>query len=361
MLQKREVLLSGTMIIEDDFVVQEGYLCIRDGIIVEIGKGRVEADLEGIVCPCFLNAHIHLGDSAFKDPPFMPLPDLVGPGGLKHRLLAQAPQSLLLEGMRRSLREMAATGTCAFADFREGGPAGVRLLTEALKDVPLIARVLGRPDEGETKILESCWGLGVSSTRDYDRYLLDEAVKLARERGQKVGIHAGEWVAGGREAGVCRAEDIRDALALEPDFLVHLSRASGEDLKRVADAGVPVVICPRSNLVTGAGLPDARRMVELGITVGVGTDNVMLNSPNMFDEMQLLGKALLHDDRQVFKMCTLNGAKIMGIDQRVGCIREGMEGRVMVLNANSNNLWGSLSPLASVVRRSRPSDVLAVF
>jgi cytosine/adenosine deaminase-related metal-dependent hydrolase len=351
MLEKREVLLSGTMILGEDLGVQEGYLCIKDGIIVEIGKGDVDADLHGIVSPCFVNAHIHLGDSAFKDPPFMPLPDLVGPGGLKHRLLSQAQQSHLLEGIKRSLREMAATGTCAFADFREGGPSGVNLLMKALEDVPLIARVLGRPDEGKTEIHEGCWGLGISSTRDHDLHLLEAAVRLARERGQKVGIHAGEWAAG----------DICDALALEPDFLVHLSQASGEDLKSVADAGVPAVVCPRSNLVTGAGLPDLRGMMRLGITVAVGTDNVMLNSPNMFDEMHLLSKALLHDDRQVFKMCTLNGAKILGIDQRVGCIREGMEGRVMVLDANSDNMWGSLSPLSSVVRRARPSDVLAAF
>jgi len=57
--------------------------------------------------------------------------------------------------------------------------------------------------------------------------------------------------------------------------------------------------------MTGVGLPDVLKMLDLGIAVGVGTDNVMLNSPNMFEEMQFLAKALLHDDRQVFKMCTL--------------------------------------------------------
>lgn len=361
MSKNREILLAGTLIYGEDFQVQEGYLALSDGMIKEVGEGHIEADFEGIVCPRFVNAHVHLGDSAFKDPPFMPLPDLVGPEGLKHRLLARTERSLLLEGIRRSLQEMAATGTCAFADFREGGPAGVELLLEALQGVPLIARVLGRPDEGKTEIHESCWGLGISSTRDHGLRLLEEAVKLARGKGQRVGIHAGEWVASERVAGECAAEDISCALALDPDFLVHLCRASDADLKQVADAGVPVVVCPRSNLVTGAGLPDVRRMTEFGITVGVGTDNVMLNSPNMFDEMQLMSRALLHDDRQVFKMCTLNGAKIMGIDQRVGSIREGMEGRVMVLDENSNNLWGSLSPLASVVRRARPSDILAVF
>ncbi len=361
MLKKREILLSGIIIYGDDFEPLDGYVAIRDGIIKEVGVGRVDADFEGIICPRFVNAHIHLGDSAFKDPPFLPLSDLVGPDGLKHRFLAQTERSLLVEGIRRSLLQMQATGTCAFADFREGGPAGVELLLEALQEVPLIASILGRPDEGKTEIHESCWGRGISSTRDHDPWLLEESVKLARGRGQWVGIHAGEWVASERETGEGTAEDIASALALDPDFLVHLCRASDADLKQVADAGVPVVVCPRSNLVTGAGLPDVRRMAELGITVGVGTDNVMLNSPNMFDEMQLISRALLHDDRQVFKMCTLNGAKIMGIDHRVGCIREGMEGRMMVLDGNSNNLWGSLSPLSSVVRRARPSDILASF
>jgi len=132
-------------------------------------------------------------------------------------------------------------------------------------------------------------------------------------------------------------------------------------LRDVARVNIPVVVCPRSNLVTGVGLPNVKKMVQLGITVGVGTDNVMLNSPDIFEEMHLLSRALLHDDRQVFKMCTLNGAKIMGLDQRLGSIREGKEARVMVINRNSNNLWGSRDPLASIVRRAGPSDILAIF
>jgi cytosine/adenosine deaminase-related metal-dependent hydrolase len=109
------------------------------------------------------------------------------------------------------------------------------------------------------------------------------------------------------------------------------------------------------------GLPDVKKMLDLGITVGVGTDNVMLNSPDIFQEMQILVKALLHDDRQVFKMCTLNGAKITGLDQRLGSIREGKEGRVMVLDKNSNNLWGSMNPLSSIVRRASSSDIIAIL
>ncbi len=346
-----EILLSGTIIYGDDFEPLDGYICIKDGIIVEVGRGKVEADLEGIICPRFVNAHTHIGDSAFKDPPFLSLDKLVGPAGLKHRMLSQTSRERLLEGMKRSLRDMLSTGTFAFADFREGGADGVEMLQEAMNGVPIISRIMGRPIPGFTEIHADCWGLGISSTRDCDFRILEDAVRAARKNGQKVAIHAGE---SGRD-------DISSALSLEPDFLVHLNRASDEDLRRIADCGIPIVVCPRSNLVTGTGLPDVQRMTDLGITVGIGTDNVMLNSPNIFEEMELICKALLKDDRQVFKMCTLNGAEIMGINRSAGSICEGKMGRVMVIDAQSDNMWGSTDLRASVVRRARPSDIKAVF
>jgi len=346
-----DVLLSGTVIEGDEFQALEGYICIRDGLIREVGRGSVDSRFQGIICPRFVNAHVHLGDSAFKDPPFMPLCDLVGPGGLKHRLLLEIPRDRMVEGMRRSLLEMVATGTWAFADFREGGPQGVEALLDAQRGLPLLSRILGRPEPGKTSINPACWGLGISSTRDLEPELAKGAASEARRAGQRVAAHAGE----------SGDDDIDDALALGPDFLVHLCQAGQEDLESVAGAGVPVVVCPRSNLLTGVQLPQVRRMIDLGMTVGVGTDNVMLNSPNMFEEMHLLIRALLHDDRQVFKMCTLNGAQIMGIDDKAGSISEGKEARVMVLDRNSNNLWGSLRPLASIVRRGSPSDIIAVF
>ena len=351
MPEGREVLLQGTVIYGDDFLAEEGYICIRNGIIREFGREKVDADLGGIICPRFVNAHVHLGDSAFKDPPFLPLSELVGPGGYKARMLQRAPREMLVEGMRRSLEQMQCSGTYAFADFREGGAEGVAMLEEALDKMPLLPRILGRPGQGETEISQSCWGLGISSTRDHPLELIAAAVAQARQKGQAVGIHAGE---AGRD-------DIESALALEPDFLVHMSRAEDQDLREVARRGLSVVVCPRSNLVTGVGLPPVAAMSRLGINLAAGTDNVMLSSPDMFEEMHLLANALLHDDRQVFKMCTLNGAKITGLDQRLGSIREGKEGRVMVLDKNSNNLWGSMNPLSSIVRRASSSDIIAIL
>ncbi|OPY50832.1 MAG: chlorohydrolase [Methanosaeta sp. PtaU1.Bin112] len=351
MPQAREILLQGTIIYGDDFTPLDGYISIRDGIIREFGNEKVDADYVGIVSPRFFNAHVHIGDSAFKDPPFLPLSELVGPGGLKAKKLSQMPRAVLKEGMRRSLNLMAASGTCAFADFREGGADGVAMLQEALIGLPLIARILGRPGIGQMTGPDNCWGLGISSTRDHDPSVVRAAVAAARIRGQAVGIHAGE-------AGT---DDINGAIALQPDFLVHMNRAEEKDLMETARLNCPVVICPRSNLVAGVGLPNVKRMLKNGITVAVGTDNVMLNSPDIFEEMHFISKALLHDDRQVFKMCTLNGAKIMGLDQRLGSIREGKEARVMVIDSSSDNIWGSIAPLSSIVRRAGRSDVMAIF
>ena len=351
MPEEREVLLQGTIIYGDDFRAEEGYIAIRDGIITEFGREHVEADQEGIVCPRLVNAHIHLGDSAFKDPPFLPLSKLVGPGGIKFRMLERTGREMTIEGMRRSLRLLLSSGTYAFADFREGGAMGVAMLHEALEDMPLLAYILGRPDPGQAEIPGSCWGLGISSTRDQSPETIAAAVAQARRRGQAVGIHAGE----------ASRDDIEGALALQPDFLVHMNRAEDADLRKVASRGTSVVVCPRSNLITGVGLPPVAAMTRLGINLAAGTDNVMLSSPDMFEEMHLLANALLHDDRQVFKMCTLNGAKIIGLDQRLGSIQEGKEGRVMVLDKNSDNLWGSMNPLSSIVRRASRSDIMAIL
>ncbi|HPJ30753.1 MAG TPA: amidohydrolase family protein [Methanothrix sp.] len=394
-----EIVLSGTILLGEEFEPFEGHLIIREGVVVEIGSEKVESDYEGIICPALVNAHLHLGDSVFKDPPYLPLDELVGPGGLKHRALASASRRKQVEGMRRSISEMARSGTFAFADFREGGIEGVEMLLEAMAGARvederteggeterarveekmtgartegqgaerarveermqvvrmdgggLIGRILGRPDPGSIRVHPDCWGVGISSTRDHPRSWLEEVAQIARSEGRKIALHAGE---SGRD-------DIEDALSLEPDLLVHLTRAEPRDLKAVEDAGVPVVVCPRSNLATGVGLPDVPKMLELGMVVGLGTDNVMLNSPNLFSEMELLSKALLHNDRQVFMMCTLNGPDILGAEDEAGAIGVGKKSRIMVIDRRSDNLAGSRDPLASVVRRAMPSDVLAVI
>jgi cytosine/adenosine deaminase-related metal-dependent hydrolase len=363
-----EQIISGTIIAGSELEPIEGYICINKGIITEIGEEHTHST--NIIAPCFVNAHTHLGDSIFKDPTlgkvsgFKIQKDLDAlvkpPDGLKHKILKETPYKTIIECMKKSLMDMVETGTCAFADFREGGVVGVAALNKALEGIKLRSMVLGRPSEPELplqvvlaevqRILLSSNGLGMSGTNDLDLELLDNLAAFTHQHDKFFAIHTGEK----------DTSDIENALSLEPDLLIHLTKATKRDLEFVADAKIPVVVCPRSNFITGVGMAPIAEMLEAGIQVAAGTDNVMLNSVNMFAEMEFMSKVFSLDDRQVFKICTLNGSFVMGHDS-INSIQKGNKANLMILNGSSNNLSGIKNPISGITRRSRPDDILSVF
>lgn len=359
-----ERVLAGTILYGEEPEVVEGYLCIKDNIITEVGEDyEVDAHVTGLIAPCFVNAHTHVGDSVLKDPPVLDLDSLIKPPfGLKHRVLNSSSIEDLKIAIQRTLADMAATGTCAFCDFREGGIAGATILNDVMADVKGIeGKVMGRPaaadrsepDELE-KLMEICSGIGISGVNDIPAHILEDTVNAARKAGRMFAIHAGEK----------DTSDITAAIQLEPDFIVHMTHASHDDIRHLAAAGISAVVCPRSNFIIGVGSPcrpPIRKMLDEGIPTAVGTDNVMLNSVNMFAEMEFLSKVYRLDDKQVFKLCTLNGAGILGVDHEIGSIQEGKQAKLMVINVRSDNLSNSSDLLASFVRRVRPDDIKTII
>lgn len=345
-----EQTLTGTIIYGDEFEHIEGHVIVENGIIKNVEESNTASDT--IIAPCFINAHTHIGDSVIKDPPFLPLEDLVQPPqGLKHRALKNTAREELVASMRASVQDMIGTGTCAFADFREGGMEGMAALNDALTGSDIKARIFGRPSDGDMGYLDLCDGTGLSSTNDLDIGYIKDVVGKTKGKMKKFAIHAGE-----RDA-----SDISPALELEPDLLVHLTHASKKDIKAIAQADIPVVVCVRSNFLTRSGLPPVKDMLNEGILVAAGSDNVMLNSVNMFSEMEFLVKTNLFDDRQVFKLCTLNGAKLLGMDAELGSIKKGKKAKLMMLTKRSNNMHGVKNPLSSLVRRARPDDIIGII
>ncbi|MDP2845786.1 MAG: amidohydrolase family protein, partial [Candidatus Methanoperedens sp.] len=265
-----EQTLKGTIIYGDEFEPLDGYIIIDNGIIKSVEESTVTTDT--IIAPCFVNAHTHIGDSVIKDPPYLPLAELVQPPhGLKHRILQETPYSDIVASMKASIFDMIKTGTCAFADFREGGVEGVKALNEALKTPyknpylntgtgtghGIAARIFGRPVNGDMSYLDLCDGTGLSSTSDLDIEIIKEITRQTKEKRKKFAIHAGE-----RDS-----SDIASAIELQPDFLVHLTHAGKKEIKAVADADIPVVICMRSNLLTKSGIPPVLKMLDEGILV----------------------------------------------------------------------------------------------
>lgn len=176
-----EQTLKGTIILGDEFEPVDGYITIENGIIKKIEESNVST--ETIIAPCFVNAHTHIGDSVIKDPTRMPLAELVQPpDGLKHRILKETSHDDLVGAMRASIGDMIKTGTCAFADFREGGMAGVMALKEALNNSKIEAKVFGRPLVREMDYLDSCDGTGLSSTNDLEIDLIKDIARQTRKK-----------------------------------------------------------------------------------------------------------------------------------------------------------------------------------
>lgn len=114
---------------------------------------------------------------------------------------------------------------------------------------------------------------------------------------------------------------------LAPDVLVvHLAAATSDELKRVARAKAPVVLCPRSNLFIELKLPPLYEMLSLGIKPALGTDSLASNTT-----LDVLAEASALRDRfpqvpplELIAMATWYGAQALRLEHRVGALAAGL-------------------------------------
>ena len=299
----------------------------RDYLVVEGDRfagwsSEPKEDLvEGVILPPLIDAHVHTADTFLRDrlPPDIDLDGAVGPGGLKHRALADADGGTVIDSIASFLEEAASRGVAAAIDFREGGVRGLELLREAVRrhgstigsgdegggtadmgdihggsgpvggsvslaggtmTTPLRTHVvpLGRPDGDDIRgVLAASAGLGLSALRDLRWEDAKRWAAAAHDAGKALALHASEE----------RREDIDRVLSLRPDMLVHCTACTEGDLRAIARRGVPVVVCPRSNDRFGIDL-DVGRMLRAGVTVALGTDNGMVADPAPLREIAFL-------------------------------------------------------------------------
>jgi len=329
--------IKGRIVAGEETRIVEGTVVVEDGEIAEIREEEVGSD--DVVVPALVNAHTHVGDSIAKETGRgLPLDEVVAPpDSHKHRILRSTPREEKRSAMRATVERMRSEGVGAFGDFREGGIEGVEDLRAAAKDSPVREFVLG---SGPPEVLDIADGYGASGARDDD---FGEEREEARRRGKTFGIHAGE-----RDP-----DDIDGAFGYDPDFLVHMVHAREEDLDRLEETETPVVACPRCNLVIGVGKPPVEELVD-ATTVALGTDNVMLNVPSLWREMEFVSKHYDIPDEEVLRMATVNGARALGIEG--GVIEEGAPARLVVLRGD-RSLAYTQDIVAGVVRRAGAGDV----
>lgn len=135
---------------------------------------------------------------------------------------------------------------------------------------------------------------------------------------------------------------------LGPHFTgAHCVWLDDDDLKRMRDRGATVAHNPGSNLRLGSGVAPARKMVDLGIGIGIGTDGcASADSQNMFEAMRMAAfvsriVTLEPEDWlgswDVLEMGTVGSASALGLGNEVGRIEPGYKADLLFLDLNNVN------------------------
>jgi cytosine/adenosine deaminase-related metal-dependent hydrolase len=418
-----QIIKNASLLLGKDLTfVNAGFIEIgKNGIIKSARAGNYNGndndcgnviDAEGfLIIPGFINAHTHIGDSIGKDiavdsgfnarihPVF----------GVKKRILQKSKPEHLKTFIRSSAISMMRKGIVAFGDFREGGPHGIKLLKEAIYDLSIKCVILGRVEyyidlakkvrsdnvafggeaggQGRKKntirlpshilqtvsnVLEVADGLGISSANENSDESLKQYNELLKKKNNKkrqskkllMAIHAAESQ-NSNDFSRSKMEVARIMKYLKPDIIVHMTNATDDDISIVAKKRTRVIVCPRANGILGVGIPRIGKMLKYRCIVGIGTDNVMLNSPDIFREMDYLWKVSRATEpefitaREILKMATVNGAEILGLNS--GCIKTGRSADIIFIDKKHLDLYPIHDPYSSVVHRASQDSIRAVM
>lgn len=308
----------GDILTKDGF--KKGYIGFKGNQIIEFGyKKPIKKPIAiGIIIPTLINSHTHIGDYFIKKSkkkiPRNIQKSVGPPDGLKHRLLKITPENQIIEGMIESINLMSKSGISKFYDFREGGLKGIEQLKKASeKNIHISPLILSRPEnhifkEKEIKtLLNNSQGIGLSSISDWDFSEIEKIEKYTKMKNKIFAIHASERI----------REDIDKIIDLKPNFLVHMNQATKSDLIKTHENNIPIVICPRSNkfyrLKTNYDI-----MEKLGINMMLGTDNAMISSPNIINELKYYKKISgINSHEKLLNMITYNPRKVLNLDYNI--------------------------------------------
>ncbi len=397
------VLAGAAALVGDELTLaHDSYIVVRGGRIDSVGTGRPPAgltvvDMKGkLLLPGLINCHTHIGDAILKEKGFgYPAGTnlLWQPEGLRHGWMASHSREERVGAMRRAAEHMLRLGVVAFADFREGGIPGVAELRDACENLPIrdiiYARHAHAPMHTEEAFLANKEGLSQEYRTEIEEALeiadgfspvwanettdagLRETAEIVRRHGKRLASHACETDIY-RSLSLTRAgrPDVERVVEfVNPDYVVHMTDASDDELRTATDRDIPIVLCARGQAALGNGFSPYARIRQLGGVVGIGTDNLMFNSPDVLAELDFLSRvtrAVTHDPaiidpRALVAAATIDGARILGLESDLGSLVAGKEATIVIMDAQSHNLADSTDVMASLVERASAADIHGVL
>lgn len=154
---------------------------------------------------------------------------------------------------------------------------------------------------------------------------------------------------------------------LSPQLIaVHAVHLNAADMDHLSRTGCHVALCPSSNLKLGSGLPPIAELRQHNIQCGLGTDSAASNNRlDLFQEMRLtalLAKGM-SEDAAVFpahhalQAATLNAARALGLDQRIGSLAPGKAADLCAVNLEAWQLQPCFDPASHLVYAASRENV----
>ena len=158
--------------------------------------------------------------------------------------------------------------------------------------------------------------------------------------------------------GVRPLQRLKNLGLLGPNLIaVHAVHLTPPDITLLADHGCHVAHCPTSNLKLASGLAPVHALMQAGVNVGLGTDSAASNNRlDMLSELRLatlLGKLGAHDPasfpaRQALEMATINAARALGLDTKIGSLEIGKRADITAINLGAPELSPCYDPLSHI-------------
>jgi len=411
---------------KDLLFIHKGFICINEnGIIIDVGREDTYLDqynftdtkvydgMGFLVIPGFINSHTHIADSIGKDISISSTFDeMINPVyGIKKKILNKSTKEHLKYFIRTSAISMMIKGTISFVDFREGGPEGIELLKESIQDLPIKSVILGRIEyyfdlkkimknkkqtekkdidekldnlpklslESLSRVLELSDGLGLSGANENTDYALKQYKYKVKEFNKNnylihkkkiIAIHAAESNSTIKFSKLLtgKTEVERIMNFLKPDILIHMTQANLQDLTLALHNNVSIILCPRSNGILGNGIPDVVTMLKLGFKISIGTDNIMLNSPDLLQELDYLWKVIKSqpskyynsiDPKELLKMITVNPGEMFNLNS--GSIQIGKCADLLFIDKYNIDLQPIHNIYSSIIHRLSYGAIKAIM
>jgi 5-methylthioadenosine/S-adenosylhomocysteine deaminase len=403
----RPVLLRGGTVVTVDATdrVFVGDVLLEQGRIAAAGPtgtltvapGTRVLDVTGsIVCPGFVQAHVHLCQVLFRglaeDLPLLPwLQQRIWP------LEAAHTPATLRASARLGIAELLLGGTTALLDmgtvhhhhvvFEAAQTMGIRMTSgKAMMD-----RVGASPlDEPSAAALSSSNELADAWHGKEDgrlRYayaprfilscsdeLLRKTMLEARSRGCLVHTHASENPGEIEAVRAATGKDNVTALeergvAGEDVVLAHCVHLAADERASLKRHRTRVAHCPSTNLKLASGVAPLPELMADDVVVGIGADGAPCNNRlSAFSEMRLA--ALLQKPvhgaqalpaKTALRLMTMGSAAVLGLEHQIGSIEVGKRADIVVVGRERPHLRPFADPTATLVYAAEAADVTHVF